>query len=268
MVSLLPFIDQAPKLKQIDGGDLTTTPPVLPGGSGPWNGWAAYNHRIAMLRCPTDTAVQMNQGNVNYVFCMGDFITNNRDATASNGMFACNKTYSMSDVRDGTSNTIAMSERVAASFGIGGNARPTVQEGIINNVPTILANPGSCLATAATITSGGLYTNGATVKGKASSICFDGQAEINGFTTVLPPNAPACIDINNGNADGTGVLAPPNGYHTGGVHCLMVDGAVRFINNSINTGNLGVATALGGASPYGVWGALGTRAGREVIGEF
>ncbi|MBC7821886.1 MAG: DUF1559 domain-containing protein, partial [Planctomycetaceae bacterium] len=131
-----------------------------------------------------------------------------------------------------------------------------------------LTNPGSCLATAAAITAVGRYTNTANVKGKASSICFDGQAEINGFTTVLPPNAPACIDIANGNADGTGVLAPPNSYHTGGVHCLMVDGAVRFVNNSINTGNLGVGTSLGAPSPYGVWGALGTRNGKEPVSNF
>lgn len=273
MVSLLPYMDHAATYKQITAADATATPPVPPGGAAPWGGYAntapgSYKHRIASLRCPTDDAIQFNQGNVNYVFCMGDFITNNRDSTQSNGMFACNRTYGMQDVKDGTSNTIALSERVAATFGLNGKPGCSIQEGIIQNVPTILTNPGTCLSTAAAIVTNGRYTVTTNVKGKTSSICFDGQAEIVGFTTVLPPNAPSCIDIANGNADGTGVLAPPNSNHTGGVHCLMVDGAVRFINNSINTGNLTVSTTLGVASPYGVWGALGTRSGREPVTNF
>jgi prepilin-type processing-associated H-X9-DG protein len=56
--------------------------------------------------------------------------------------------------------------------------------------------------------------------------------------------------------------------HTGGVHALMADGSVRFISENIDTGNLGVGTSGGAKSPYGVWGALGTRAGGETVGEF
>ncbi|MCA9062559.1 MAG: DUF1559 domain-containing protein, partial [Planctomycetaceae bacterium] len=56
--------------------------------------------------------------------------------------------------------------------------------------------------------------------------------------------------------------------HTGGVQSLMADGAVRFISENIDTGNLSVATTIGNRSPYGVWGALGTKAGGEIIGEF
>ncbi|MBC7819549.1 MAG: DUF1559 domain-containing protein, partial [Planctomycetaceae bacterium] len=154
MVSLLPYLDQTSVYKTITAPDAAAVPPVPVGGAAPWGGYAnttpgSYKHRIASLRCPTDDGQQFNQGNVNYVFCMGDFLTNNRDATNSNGMFTCNKTYSMSDVKDGTSNTIAMSERAAASFAINGKPGCTIQEGIIQNVPTILTNPGSCLATAA-----------------------------------------------------------------------------------------------------------------------
>ena len=48
----------------------------------------------------------------------------------------------------------------------------------------------------------------------------------------------------------------------------MADGAVRFISDNIDTGNLGVANTFGGRSPYGVWGAVGTRLGGETVGEF
>jgi len=51
---------------------------------------------------------------------------------------------------------------------------------------------------------------------------------------------------------------------------LMGDGAVEFITDSIETGNqrapiITVANNPGAASPYGLWGSLGTRAGKEVI---
>ena len=41
--------------------------------------------------------------------------------------------------------------------------------------------------------------------------------------------------------------------HNGGVHALFVDGHVKFVSNNIN-----LAT----------WQALGSRSGREVLGEF
>jgi hypothetical protein len=49
------------------------------------------------------------------------------------------------------------------------------------------------------------------------------------------------------------------------VNVLFVDGSVRFVSESIDTGNMAVKPILGNASPYGVWGALGTRGGGEVI---
>jgi hypothetical protein len=49
----------------------------------------------------------------------------------------------------------------------------------------------------------------------------------------------------------------------------MADGAVRFISENIDTGNLAAPDVRGnGPSPYGVWGALGTRQGGEAKSEF
>jgi hypothetical protein len=44
----------------------------------------------------------------------------------------------------------------------------------------------------------------------------------------------------------------------------MCDGSVRFFNNNINTGNLGVPLNRDGPSVYGVWGATGSIAGGEA----
>ncbi len=54
--------------------------------------------------------------------------------------------------------------------------------------------------------------------------------------------------------------------HTGGVNAAMADGSVRFISDSIDAGNQGLPQVLSGPSPYGVWGALGSRDGGEVNG--
>ncbi len=74
--------------------------------------------------------------------------------------------------------------------------------------------------------------------------------------------------------------------HQGGAHVLMADGAVKYITDSIEAGNSGGTTIFenyGGAgndskaidpnavpgaqSPFGLWGALGTRANKETIEE-
>jgi hypothetical protein len=57
----------------------------------------------------------------------------------------------------------------------------------------------------------------------------------------------------------------------------MADGAVVFITDSIESGSQTAPTvhrngpptytAPGAASPYGLWGALGTRASKETIEE-
>jgi hypothetical protein len=49
------------------------------------------------------------------------------------------------------------------------------------------------------------------------------------------------------------------------VNVAFGDGAVAFISDSIDTGNLGIVVSSTSSipSPYGVWGALGTKAGGE-----
>jgi len=261
LVSLLPYIDQAGMYNKIEAGD----PGMPPGGPAAWNGWATWNQNIAGFRCPSDPGFATARGICNYAFSMGDYIGGtNRDSNNVNGLFAgVGKTYGIRDVIDGTSNTLAFSERVAANFGINGKASPSVREGILTSVAGITTSPGACLSAAAAIRNGDRYTTWSAVKGKFSSTWNDGQPENVAFLAVLPPNSPSCINDNNGNADGAENLLSASSQHTGGVHALMADGAVKFISDTIDSGNLGVATTLGGPSPYGVWGAMGTKAGSE-----
>ncbi|MEK6261315.1 MAG: DUF1559 domain-containing protein [Planctomycetota bacterium] len=270
MVSLLPYLDQAPMYQAIEGGDPLLVPAIPPGGDVAWSGWVKWTLRTQALRCPSDPAMLNGHGNVNYAFNMGDIVNGNRDASTSNGLFCANRCYGLQDVTDGSSNTIAFSERCIANpnFAINGKATPDVKESTLTNVTTIVTSPGACLAAAAPIVSGTRYTVWSAVKGRFSSTWHDGQAEQVGFTPILAPNSPSCINDANVNADGPSTVLSASSQHTGGVHVLLADGAVRFVTDNIDTGNLGVANTLGGTSPYGVWGALGTRIGADRVGEF
>ncbi len=53
-------------------------------------------------------------------------------------------------------------------------------------------------------------------------------------------------------------------YHPGGVNVVMADGSIHFISETIDTGDLTAPQPISGQpSPYGVWGALGSRDGGE-----
>jgi len=96
------------------------------------------------------------------------------------------------------------------------------------------------------------------------------------FFTILPPNSPSCSSDG-----GTGkVLMTPSSYHPTGVNVSFGDGAVKFISDNIYCGNKldweitagqngfptsGWLSSHTGESIYGIWGALGTRAGAENV---
>ena len=77
----------------------------------------------------------------------------------------------------------------------------------------------------------------------------------NGFVTVLPPNGPSCYSADDNPSNDSGLFTAGS-RHPGGALTLKVDGSVDFNAETIDSS--------GGASGYGVWGALGTRAGGEA----
>ena len=87
-------------------------------------------------------------------------------------------------------------------------------------------------------------------------------------TTNRPPNSELCLNGSNETTEGNWSISS---RHQGGAHILMGDGAVVFISDSMDGGDSRVGQndgIRGGTpSPYGLIGALGTRANREVIEE-
>jgi len=233
--------------------------------------------RIPLLLCPSDPAPRSH----NYVFSIGDryrgFWTSSQKPPAEDaafqstlrGLFGLQSRVRLESVRDGLSQTIAMSEcvkpkglgrSVPADETVGGVRYYGHGEAVVNNrhaVSFSYQTPAECLASFAP----GRFHPGTTllvVERSPGWLWSIGWPAYVSFSTVLPPNAPRCSDME------TQGSLPPQSLHPGGVFGLMADGAVRFIADDIDAGYPSLPDRQTGPSPYGVWGALGSRAGAEV----
>jgi prepilin-type processing-associated H-X9-DG protein len=171
------------------------------------------------------------------------------------GIFQRNRYLAMGGITDGTSNTIALSERVA-----GGDARDLLG-GVALNVRAW--NPAACLARIDPNNPRRLTGDVRAQFRPTGGRAWDGRPYFVGFATMVAPNGPSC---HWGGVDGNEDMSPPSSYHTGGVQVGMADGSVQFISQNIDTGNQ-AADSLpnpGGPSDYGVWGSLGSASGGEA----
>lgn len=257
-IPLLPYVEQQALYNLIRGG--ANGHPSY--GPYAWQGWVVWDVTLPIFNCPSDPGLWSSSNrNSNYAFSRGDTIAGVNNSTATTrGIFAYQTTIRIADILDGTSNTIAMSERVKhRDQGIGKRNPVPTKEGIMMNV-NVQNGPGQCLGT---VTGNNLYTTSANVKGFWGCLWTDGHTERTGFNTVLPPNAPSCAAGANPNADSNTGVYPPTSHHPGGVLVTMCDGSGRFFTDGIGTGNLASKPVTSGPSPYGAWGALGSRDGGE-----
>lgn len=264
-IALLPYVEQAPMFNQIQAGDTSVTPNIAPGGPAAWASWAVWNRSPGFLTCPSDGTVFNQPANTqtnSYAFSVGDDVTGVRDGTNVRGVFPATIGVKISEIVDGTSNTIAFSERLRANFGLTTVVANQIEVGVgtATSIAGMTTAPRVCLATA----NGRFFNASQIVKGRFGSLWTDGQAERVAFNTVLAPNAPGCTDDNNGNADSINIVLPASSRHTGGVNAALCDGSVRFISQSIDTGNTSVGQPDSGPSNYGAWGALGSKSGGEA----
>jgi len=267
-IGLLPFIEQKAMYEQIRAGDPARGYP--PGGPAAWYGWAPWNYPPRnQFVCPSDTGAPQGGQRLNsYGFSIGDQINSIRDATQVRGLFAFRTCYSTADILDGTSNTLAMSERTCEAFAgpwaeYGGVTTTSTEieytTAIASSIGGLRNAPIVCYAQ----TSGNYFNAGVRVQRSWGRAWQDGQPMYVGITTVLPPNGPACAEDYVRYGDGVHLVIPPTSRHPGGVNGLMADGSVRFISDTIDTGNTGVPQPQDGPSMYGVWGRLGSKAGKE-----
>ena len=273
--SLLPYIEQKPLYDQISATD-----------DWPATGVAAniamQSQRIKALECPSDAGetcpVQPGRTRAlsSYAFCSGDdysssqaypderfSTTDSPKKTPINNRGVFGRWYycSIAAITDGTSNTIALTERQRPN-GLGTKGAVTSLDGTPATV-----TPLQCRAKF----NGIQYLPISDVPTGDTSVgyrAWGGNAYFAAATTILPPNSASCF-IAQGTASYhlmNGIWTPGS-EHTGGVQATFADGSVRFISNSIDSGNHSIvapAPNAGTSSPYGVWGAFGTKSGGEV----
>jgi prepilin-type N-terminal cleavage/methylation domain-containing protein len=276
-IFLLAYLEQQPMADTIAGGGVIngiTFPAYGPAG---WYGtnFTPWATQLKVVACPSDKIVGLGTGigKNSYAFSLGDTlggniavggatVQHNHPSQPTRGIFGGSaRCKGLKDITDGSSNTIAMSERVwGGNLGIVQATGQDVRTATATGVTSVITNPGSCYAQAT-----GSRFVGVNIKARFGAHWSDGQAERVGFTTILPPNAPSCVNDTNGNADSTGGVLNAASFHPGGAMGLMSDGSVRFVSQTINTGDLTRPQVTTGPSPYGVWGAMGSTEGGEPI---
>jgi prepilin-type N-terminal cleavage/methylation domain-containing protein len=269
-ISLLPYLEQSNLYHQISSPQTINSVTYSPFGPKTDNtAYTPFMARIPVMLCPSalERSSGLLGGTTNYAFSWGN---NSRQITGSEtvsarqavradmrGMFGFQKCRRIAAVQDGTSNTIAMGEIATsdnANAILGGVARTRGAQ--------VYTTPLACLLEGNRAT--GQLTSGSNAAWRGNGWA-NGVVVYTGFNTILPPNSPACMQSSNDHSNGQ---APASSMHTGGVFTLMADGAVRFISENIDTGNLGVADVRTGPSPYGVWGTLGSIQAGDIAGEF
>ncbi len=291
LVGITPFIDQQAIWEEISNTYSEKGRHYPPMGPTPENRrYSPWDSEIATYRCPSDPGIgHPSLGRTNYAACVGDsmfrIVRGNRTvdlttidaaslklARASNrGVFAPHQKLKFSDVRDGMSQTILAGE-IATDLS-DRDIRTSLQDNG-NTIANQRDNPSYCRDTPGLID---------TSRPRFWSIATQPSHHGRGFrwadflplyscvNTILPPNREVCAVSNQGND----IVATMSSRHQGGCHALMCDGAVKFFTDSIEAGDSTAPmvwhggtkakrNAPGSKSPYGLWGALGTRASSEI----
>jgi prepilin-type N-terminal cleavage/methylation domain-containing protein len=269
LTMLLPYLEQANLYNQIASPQRFSNVSYQPFGdsAADASSYELWFTRIPAFVCPSNSKAKpfSNFGPSHYAFCGGDTAERIQSSNVGlRGAFGYQSNRRIANIVDGTSNTIAMSE-AASTIGTGTRR---LWGGIARDQGSSVAilSPIRCQQTVERGGSGQYLASVATVSESRGSRWCRGTAEYVGFNTILPPNSASCqVGIFQSN----GIFSATS-RHPGGVGVVLCDSSVRFIAQNIDSGNLATRDLLKeeGRSPYGVWGALGSIAGDEVLGEF
>jgi prepilin-type processing-associated H-X9-DG protein len=267
---MLPYLEQGPLYNAINFS---------------WTNWYDYgypinstvwNMNLAAFTCPSDGLTGKSCNN-NYFGSIGTTTDYNCGGAGSyavytlgsgcpggsTGIFSHLQSYSIADVKDGTSNTIAFSEgavgdpppvlntpwRDDLSTNTGYGAGYSLYDAN-TNIPAVLADLQSCCY---------WWTQKINYPTVAESHGFrwgTGDPGDSLFQTLVPPNSTiypwADCRMDCGASCGAVFTGYHNAtsFHPGGCNTTMADGSVRFVKSSV---------------AMMTWWALGTRSGSEVL---
>ncbi|MFV1966668.1 MAG: DUF1559 domain-containing protein [Pirellulaceae bacterium] len=284
LVGLLPFLEEEQLFNEIASSNY---------GPMPYYSTRYWDIQVKGFLCPTGISIDGRRGNSNYKFCMGTTFWRNNDiwGDSLNGMFgithslgnknvgiwyrediaALSKTYNFSDVKDGLSHTIAMSERRIGTYEVDWDLGNVAYEGFYGTYPTrydpiqrVIWARENCLETVETrlglrakkynpnvLIIGGRYSSNSSSsyyrRDRPGERWADGRAYYAGFNTIISPNGPSCA-LDDG--DWYPGVYTATSYHDNGVNVAMGDGSTRKINDTIDEF---------------VWLSMGTRYGDETF---
>ena len=217
------------------------------------NGINAVQSRtpLEVFFCPSDSAPNNPdwKGQNNYVANQGGWLCDRSDqpgsandnspAETQTGVLYYLSRVRMADIVDGTSQTAMFSEKIRGQ----GSPDPRTDMFIIPHQTSLNATYQTCS-----------NINGNTATPLTSKWGWSwvmGENCCTLYNHVATPNRNTCGGTGfPGTMTNMAMQVPPSSRHPGGVNVLMCDGSVRFVNDSIE---------------LGVWRAIGTRKGQEVI---
>ncbi|QDV16426.1 hypothetical protein Pan153_10540 [Gimesia panareensis] len=196
---ILPFMDQANLYNQIDHS--------VPDPATNAVNAKVRNHQLPIYRCPSDPGgiqtTGSNCGPSNYTVCVGNSPLGSDKGTS---VFFTDSNTNHSDVTDGTSNTMMISELLVGS--------EYMKYGNIRSLGEALDD---CSGT------------GTTGKLRGESWFYGGALIRWGYLTKFPPNTDVACRTFQEFAN-----ASPASKHAGGVHILLCDGTVKFTTDEID----------------------------------
>ncbi len=255
---LLPFMEQQALQNLIDFRE-----PLFLGSHN--NVWlhplqeAAARTEVATFRCPSDgmdgqyveyyTGAGQSFAGGNYMVCTGSGRGTNYDVRfRTDGLFYYHSAASFSDMRDGTSNTVVLSESLLGNHRDTTGPAPEDAQRQIADLKGYSANTGApglrgvvnpdLAALTATTTSW---------RGHRASGWIIGKTYTSTFCTYAAPNS----DLPDVAAHGTIGFFGARSCHPNGVHVALGDGSVSHIDESID---------------IDIWRGLGSCAGCEELG--
>jgi prepilin-type N-terminal cleavage/methylation domain-containing protein/prepilin-type processing-associated H-X9-DG protein len=264
-----------------------------------------WSTEIPTFRCPSDPGSgRPGRGRTNYGVSLGDGISivwdhgpkegNLRPApddwrptafgAADRGVFSRKKETKFRDILDGLANTVAAGEMISD---LGDRDIRSALSGGNDHLHQVATQVTVCRDRNQVDPAQPLFwcdstpgcTNPTWVMHNRDGRGMNWAWAAMGMTavhTIRPPNSEVCFQ---GWYDNIGIC-PPSSRHQGGAHVLMADGAVIYITDSIEAGDqqalpIGATGTMNGwalnkpgkKSPYGLWGAMGSRGGKETIEE-